>query len=258
MNNMTIVGISSNESGGKRYTTLHVVKDFDDYQNSPENGRFCVGQKVEAYAPGKTKRVRRVFIMIMELFLVLFSLGIILAACIGCEKVVHPNNDLAECTRQFKSDFGRVLGVLFSDNNTRHVFDASLWEHFLGILREYHHEAFTPTWQARFFDGTPQLCIFFVPNRELAAGDLNRLCKLLCLKFSQYLSLYGLSWRLFSEYTILDGTISVNLFYAEFREDLQPFFKQYHIAVRRKATGGYGVLHDEELDKEVNYARPKP
>ncbi len=52
MNNMTIVGISSNESGGRIYTTLHVVRDFDNYQNSPENGRFCVGQKVEAINAG--------------------------------------------------------------------------------------------------------------------------------------------------------------------------------------------------------------
>ncbi len=190
--------------------------------------------------------------MVMEIFMVLLSIALILGACIGCEKVVHPKLDLAECTRKFKSDLLRILSVLFSGDNARHIFDASLWEHFLVILKEYHHDAFTPTCQAGFFDGTPRLCISFVPNRELAADDLNRLCKLLCLKFSQYLQLYGLCWQHFAEYSILDGTMRINLYYAEFKEDIQPFFKRYRIAVNRRAAGGYGVLHDEALDKEIN------
>ncbi len=52
MNSATIVGISSNESGGKKYYTLHLVKPFDGFQNNPENGRFCEGQKVEAVNAG--------------------------------------------------------------------------------------------------------------------------------------------------------------------------------------------------------------
>ena len=190
--------------------------------------------------------------MVMEIFMVLLSIALILAACIGCEKVVHPKLDLAECTRKFKSDLLRILSVLFSGDNARHIFDASLWEHFLVIFKEYHHDAFTPTCQAGFFDGTPRLCISFVPNRELAADDLNRLCKLLCLKMNQYLMLYGLHWRIFSEYSLMDGTAYVNIFYAEFKEDIPPFLKRYRIAVRRKAAGGYGVLHDEALDREIN------
>ena len=58
MNNMTIVGISSNESGGRIYTTLHVVRDFDNYQGQKgeainAGGYDCsgleVGQEIEVY-----------------------------------------------------------------------------------------------------------------------------------------------------------------------------------------------------------------
>lgn len=195
--------------------------------------------------------------MLLEFFTILLSLGLIVAVCIGCEKIIHPKFDLAECTRKFKADLGKILHVLFGSNTERHIFDTSLWEHFLEILKEYVHDAFTPSCQADFYDGTPRICISFVPNRELAPNDLNRLCKLLCLKLSQYLQLYGLHWRLFAEYNLLDNTVVVNLYYAEFKEDFQPFLKRYRIAVRRKAAGGYGVLHDEALDKEINNGSPR-
>lgn len=196
--------------------------------------------------------------MISEIFMVLFFCGLIAAVCIGCEKVIHPMFDLAECTRRFKTDFGRVMSVLFSSNSERHVFDASLWENFLTILNEYIHAAFPPNYKVDFYDSTPRFCIAFVPNRELTAEELNRLVKLLCLKFSQYLQLYGLCWRMFGEYHVLDGTIHIFLYYAEFSADCQPFFKRYRIAVKHKSNASHGVLHDEALDKELNHVQNKP
>ena len=139
-----------------------------------------------------------------------------------------------------------------------HVFDASLWENFLTILNEYIHAAFPPNYKVDFYDSTPRFCIAFVPNRELTAEELNRLVKLLCLKFSQYLQLYGLCWRMFGEYHVLDGTIHIFLYYAEFSADCQPFFKRYRIAVKHKSNASHGVLHDEALDKELNHVQNKP
>lgn len=49
---MFIVGISSNESGGRKSTTLHVLSEFDAYQNNPEAGRTCEGQKAESIYVG--------------------------------------------------------------------------------------------------------------------------------------------------------------------------------------------------------------
>lgn len=173
------------------------------------------------------------------------------------EKIIHPDFNATEATRQFKKDLGSIVSVMLSKEISRHVFDASLWEHFHGILKEYHHDSFAPTYQADLYDGTPRISITFVPNHELTKEELNRLCKLLCLKLSQYLQLYGLCWRLFAEYHVLDGTVMVNIYYSEFKEDLQPFLKRYRIAVKRKTTGNCGALHDESLDKEINYAKPK-
>lgn len=190
-------------------------------------------------------------------------LGIVLFLCgfigvgIMVEKVRHPNFNLAESTRHFKKDLSCIISVLFSGDTVRHIFDASLWENFLKILEEYHHNAFTPACQVDFYDGTPRLCITFVPNRELNAEELSRLCKLLCLKFRQYLQLYGLCWRLFPEYHVLNGTVIINIFYSEFKDDLQPFLKRYRIAVKHKTVDNYGVLHDDSLDKEINHARQK-
>jgi len=176
---------------------------------------------------------------------------------ISIEKIFHPNFNATEATRAFKKDLGSIVSILFSKDISRHNFDASLWEYFLAILKEYLHAAFTPAFQADFYDGTPRISITFVPNHELTKEELNRLCKLLCLKFSQYLQLYGLCWRLFAEYHVLDGTVMINIFYAEFKEDLQPFLKRYRIAVKRKATGSCGVLRDESLDKEINHVKPE-
>ncbi len=189
---------------------------------------------------------------IIEIIIVIICIIII---GILVEKVIHPNFNATEATRQFKKDFGSIVHVLFSKETLRHVFDASLWEHFHGILKEYRHDAFAPSLQADFYDSTPRICITFVPNRELTAEELNRLCQLLRLKMNQYLQLYGLCWQKFAEYHVLDGTVIINIFYSEFKEDLQPFLKRYRISVKHKATGNYGVLHDESLDKEINNDR---
>lgn len=196
--------------------------------------------------------------MIMETFMVIFLTVLILAACIGLEKMVHPNFDLAESTRQLKTDVGRVLSVLFSSKTARHIFDPSLWEDYLKILGEYAHTAFKPTCLASFRDGTPFIRIIFVMSRLFTREELETLCSLLTLKLNQYLMPYGLSWRIFVEYHIHESEVAIYMYYCEFKEDLQPFQRLYRIAVRRKASSEYGMLHDEELDKEVNYARPKP
>ncbi len=196
--------------------------------------------------------------MIIEIFTVIFLMALALAFCVGGVKMTHPNYDLAECTRKFKADLGRVLSVLFSGDNARHIFGMSFWENCLKILAEYCHDAFPPECLADYYDGTPRIRFSFVPNRKLSAEELNQLCKLLCLKSRQYLQLYGLSWRMFSEYHVLDGSITISIYYSEQKEDLQPFFKRYRIAVKHASTDNQGVLHDEELDREINYARPKP
>lgn len=195
--------------------------------------------------------------MVVEIFGILIVTALIIVVCIFGESIAHPQYSLAECTRKFKADAGAIVSVLFSSDPVRHIFDASLWENFLAILKEYCHDAFTPAYQAEFFDGTPRIQISFVPSRALNVEELNRLCKLLCLKLRQYLHAYGLSWRMFGEYHVLNGTVVIYLYYSEFKEDLQPFLKRYRLAVKNKVSADHGVLHDEELDREINYAKPK-
>lgn len=196
--------------------------------------------------------------MLLEVFMIFLVLSLITGCWIFGEKMSHPNYNLAECTRKFKSDLGGIISVLFSSNTARHIFDSSLWENFLGILKEYCHNSFTPACQADFYDGVPRIHISFVPCRELTADELSRLCKLLCLKLNQYLQIYGLHWRMFGEFHVLDNTATIHIYYSEFKEDLQPFLKRYRIAVKHKSAKNHGVLHDEELDREINYAKPKP
>ena len=196
--------------------------------------------------------------MIMEIVMVLFLVLLALTICIGCEKLLHPKLDLAECTRQFKTDFKRVLGVLFGGDNARHIFDPSLWEDYLKILAEYAHTAFKPTCLASFRDGVPFIRIVFVMNRLFTREEVETLCNLLTLKLNQYLMAYGLSWRIFAEYYIHESELAIYMYYCEFKEDLPSFQRLYRIAVRRKTSSEYGMLHDEELDREVNHVKSKP
>lgn len=195
--------------------------------------------------------------MLLQVFIILLILASILAACIWGEKIAHPNYNPAECTRKFKTDFSGIVSVLFSSNYKRHIFDASLCENIQKVLKEYCHDAFEPSFSADFYDGTPRIHIAFVPCREFASDELSRLVKLLRLKLNQYLQIYGLCWRTFGEYHVLDDTVTVYIYYSEHKEDLQPFLKRYRIAVKHKTTASQGVLHDEELDREINYVEPK-
>lgn len=50
---MKVVGISYSESSnGKRSTTLYCLNAFDAYQDNPEAGRFCEGEKAESVYVG--------------------------------------------------------------------------------------------------------------------------------------------------------------------------------------------------------------
>lgn len=47
-----IVGISASESNSRKATTLHLLGDFDAYQDNPSAGRTCVGKKAESVYVG--------------------------------------------------------------------------------------------------------------------------------------------------------------------------------------------------------------
>ena len=49
---MQLVGISSYENGGKKSSTLHVLREFDAYQDNPAAGRTCEGQCAESIYVG--------------------------------------------------------------------------------------------------------------------------------------------------------------------------------------------------------------
>jgi len=49
---MRILGINSTRNEGRITTTLHVAGDFPDYYSSPEEGRTCVGQRVDSIYVG--------------------------------------------------------------------------------------------------------------------------------------------------------------------------------------------------------------
>jgi len=144
-----------------------------------------------------------------------------------------------------------VLSILFSTEVQRHIFDESLTENFLKILDGHYHNAFEPNFQAVFFEGVPVIRISFVPVRPFTEEELQKLCRLLSLKFRQYCQNSGLSWRHFVEYHLMGDGIVLNLYYCEFKSDYQSFMRRYRVSIREKANRDFGVLRDENLDKEL-------
>ena len=192
----------------------------------------------------------------MEYLITLFIIIILFITFgIGLEKAVHSNLDIFECTRRFKVDTGKLLHILFGSEAQRHVFDASLSEAFSQVLKDYCHDAFPPSYQNLFHDGVPYIGISFVPKRQYTREDVNRLCQLLCLKFRQYIQAYGLNWKVFTAFHLLDETVQVRVYYTEFSTDVQPFFKHYRIAVKHRTAHDFGLLRDEALEKELNHVK---
>lgn len=192
----------------------------------------------------------------MEYVVILLLLFIaFICSGIGLEKVLHPDRDAFECARKFRGDLQKFVHILFGSEAQRHVFDPSLNEAFSRILADYSHDAFPPSYQTLFQDGAPFIGIGFVPKAKYTSEELNTLCKLLSLKFRQYLQAYGLNWKLFPVYHISDDCIQIRLYYNEFASDSQAFFRQYRVAVKQKSAPDFGVLRDEALDKELNRVR---
>jgi len=192
----------------------------------------------------------------MEYFF-MFLLFFIIFICsgIGLEKVLHPDRDAFECARKFRGDLQKFVHILFGSEAQRHVFDPSLSEAFSRILADYCHDAFPPSYQTLIQDGAPFIGIGFVPKAKYTPDEINTLCRLLSLKFKQYLQAYGLNWKFFSVYHVSDDCIQIRLYYTEFSSDSQAFFRQYRVAVKQKSAPDFGVLRDEALDKELNRVR---
>lgn len=188
----------------------------------------------------------------METLILFFFLALaILILGILWEKARFNGYNLAECTRQFKTDAYTILHVLFSGETVRHTFDASLQEELLKILSDYQHTAFSPTMQVSFLNEVPTLQLTFVPARDFERKELMRLCHLVRLKFLQYCMVNGLKWRCFTEFHILNDGMLINVFYCEFKEDEAPFKKRYRSSVQQSVSSDFGVLRDKDLESDL-------
>lgn len=188
----------------------------------------------------------------MENIILLFFLAFaVILFGILLEKARFNSYNLAECTRQFKTDVNTILHVLCSKETVHHTFDASLEEELLKILADYHHTAFLPTMQVSFLNEVPTLQLTFVPARDFERKELMRLCHLVRLKFLQYCMVNGLKWRCFTEFHILNDGMLINVFYCEFKEDEAPFKKRYRSSVQQSVSSDFGVLRDKDLESDL-------
>lgn len=167
------------------------------------------------------------------------------------EKLVHTNYNITQLTLILKQDVIKFVKALFCEPRVRHRFDITLVNDFKMILKPYVKMGFEIQFVNQIFKGVPVIGIRFVPDHQLEKEELHELLNLLCIKMREYIGFYGLSWKIFSTYSIGTDYVNVYIHYAEWREDLQPFTNAYRHWVRKSLGKSGGILRDEELDEEL-------
>lgn len=189
----------------------------------------------------------------MQLLNIVFCCLLILVLGILFEYLLHPDYSVTQCARSLREAICGVLVGFFS-NSTRHTFDDSLDSGFAKIIAEYKNPAFEPSFKASFIQKIPCIILEFISTDILSEEDLNKISRLIRLKFSHYLSSYGFSWEFFTEYHTKDNAVKLIVFYSELKEDRELFLKRYRQVVRLKSTPEHGVLRDDSLDRELRHA----
>lgn len=180
----------------------------------------------------------------IALVLLLFSIGLLI------EKMVHNEYSLYQLTQQLRKDMVTIIKALLG-KPVRHIFHPQLAEEFKKVVKPYVNPAFETGAYCDYNYKPPFVGIQFVPNHLLESEELIELCDLLLLKFRQYLAINNFNWRNFVYFNTGQNYINVYIYYEELPEDTEPFLERYRMALREKVTPDYGMVYDEELDKEL-------
>lgn len=167
------------------------------------------------------------------------------------EKLLHMSYTLEQVVYQLKSDIGIVAKALTSKEVVRHIFNTQLAEELRNVARPYSNTAFDIDVGAYFNSGTPFVGVHFIPHHKLEVEELNQVANLLLLKFRRYLLINALNWKTFTCFSSGHNFVKVYLYYAEMPEDIESFMYRYRMTIKEKVAPDYGILQDDELNKEL-------
>lgn len=182
-------------------------------------------------------------------FITVLILLIILALLV--EKALHMSYSLKQVVYQLKKDIKSIVKYLMTPEIVRHTFDITLQDEFRNVVIPYKHEAFEIEFDSRLIQNVPTIRIRFVPKRKFDTEELIELSNLLLLKLRRYLCILNLKWNTFVDYRTDENYVYVNLHYAELEEDCKNIILLYNQSIRQKSDIDYGVLRDDELNKEL-------
>lgn len=185
-------------------------------------------------------------IKLLCLIVILLSFGLLF------EKALHQEETAEQIAKRFKNNIKTIIKVLFTKEKDRHVFDISLFEGMKEVAQPYHNGAFEDIYNICMYHSVPCLEFIFVPRGNITDEELQEVTSLLLLKFRDYLFINKLNYLSFAMYQLDNNRIVVTIYYAEFKEDVKPFKSLYRRIIDEHTDHDYGVLHDADLDKELN------
>lgn len=99
--------------------------------------------------------------------------------------------------------------------------------------------------------GTPMVGITFTPKKVMTKDEVTDLTRILLERFRNYLRNMGLNWLSFGCFTNYRRCVEIYLYYAEFPEDMDNFRGRYLDTIAEPEKKDYGILRDEELEREL-------
>ncbi len=188
----------------------------------------------------------------MDVFRILIIIVLLITVGLLVEKALHMSYSLKEVVYQFKADLKNLLTYFFTDEPVRHTFDPQMIADIEKVSEPYMNKSFEFDSKPGNIQGVPAVFIRFVPkNRSLEADELMELSNLILLKFRRYQTIYNLNWKSFVTYTTDSNYVYFNLLYAEFKEDLKAYSALHQRCIKEKSDIDYGVLTDNDLNKEL-------
>lgn len=184
-------------------------------------------------------------IEILLLLILLVTVGLLI------EKVLHLDYDIAGVTFALKQDIQKLIKAAFSKPVVRHRFDITLPDDIKSVVKPYVKKGFEVQLANNLFRNVPVVAVRFVPDHVLEGAELHELIRLLLIKFREYMSYYGLTWKLFATYSVGSDYVTICIYYAELECDLLPFTNVYRQTVRQKTDKSGGILRDDELEAEL-------
>ncbi len=187
----------------------------------------------------------------MTILIIITITGVLIITGLLVEKMIHFDYSLKEISLQLKADIGTVAKAFFQENIQRHIFNPQLAIELRNVARPYSNTAFDIDVFATSNSGTPYIGINFIPSKKYEIEELNEITSLLQLKFRRYMLVNELNLKSFSCFSSGHDFINVFLYYAELPEDIENFMYRYRMTLKEKVDTDYGLLQDEDLNKEL-------